>query len=209
MSLFISFEGGEGVGKSALIRGFAKSFSSQQLFLTREPGGTFIADQIRGIFSQSPPEEPLTKITEFMLLSAARSQHVAYAIKPALERGDWVVSDRYADSSRVYQGLVGGLEQGLMETVIARTTQGIEPHITFLLDCDPDIASQRRHQRSDIDAIARFDNAGLEFHHLIRESYLKLAKLYPKRIVVINTEKPVPECLEEISRHVEKLMLKS
>jgi dTMP kinase len=129
-------------------------------------------------------------MTEALLVSAARAQHVEKVIRPALAAGKWVLCDRYADSTRVYQGVLGGLDTEKLETLIALSTDDLSPDLTFLLDCDVRIAARRRDQRgaeADLsDAIRRYDDAKIEFHDRLRTAYLSLVQRFPARMIVLD-----------------------
>jgi dTMP kinase len=186
-SRFITVEGGEGVGKSLFLSLLSTELSALGLSIatTREPGGTPVGDKIRDLFANPPISDPLLVETELMLISAARAQHTQNLIKPRLKAGDWVVSDRYADSTRVYQGFLGGIPSDLIEIVIASTTFGLEPDLTFVLDCDSEVSIRRVRGRSKSmqDGAVRYDDAKMGTHRKIREGFLQLAKRFPQRIV--------------------------
>ena len=184
---FITVEGGEGVGKSLFLSLLCDGISGLgiKVLRTREPGGTPVGDRIRELFVRPPALDPLLIETELMLISAARAQHVKNLIKPSLKAGNWVLSDRYADSTRVYQGILGGLESEVVEAVIAVTTFGLVPDLTFVLDCDPELSIQRINTRTQAgqDGAARYDNAKMATHRKIREGFLELVGRFSQRIV--------------------------
>ncbi len=189
-SRFISVEGGEGVGKSLFIELLHAGLVAMGIGIvrTREPGGTPVAMKIRELFSSPPSADPLLMETELMLISAARAQHTQHLIKPKMLEGQWVLTDRYADSTRVYQGYVGGLSPAFVEGVIAVTTFGLEPDLTFVLDCDPATSMQRLTHRlaEGQDGAARYDHSKFEFHSKIRQGFIHLAQEFPKRLVVLD-----------------------
>jgi dTMP kinase len=192
-SRFISVEGGEGVGKSTFIRALADRFKDRgiPLAVTREPGGTKVADLIRHVFSAPIPDEPLFMGTEALLVSAARCQHVEWFVKPRLKDGVWVLSDRFADSTRVYQGIIGGIDDTTLEGLISFSTSGVAPDLTFLLDCSVDITSKRLSGRREAsvtrsDEISRYDQQNRAFHERLRLAYQSLARKFPERIVVLD-----------------------
>ncbi len=190
ISRFVSIEGGEGVGKSLFINHLADDLTERGIAFvkTREPGGTPSADLIRGLFGSPPTNDAFCMMTEALLLSAARAQHVEKVIRPALKSGKWVLCDRYADSTRVYQGILGGIPSSDLETIIAISTGKLEPDMTFLLDCDVGIAAGRRQVRGagHADGIQRYDDAKIEFHERLRRAYLRLAEQFSHRITVID-----------------------
>ncbi|MBI2603582.1 MAG: dTMP kinase [Deltaproteobacteria bacterium] len=187
--MFISVEGGEGVGKSLFVKGLAAELKNarQSTVVTREPGGSPLGESLRSLFNHPPEDDPFTPEGEFLLVSAARAQHVAYRIKPALARGDWVISDRFFDSTYVYQGVLGGITRDMLDRVVPFSTSGLQPTLTFLLDCDVDIALSRVKKRtSEGIRQTRFDTAQRQHHQLIRDAYLQLAKEFRDRFVVLD-----------------------
>lgn len=131
-------------------------------------------------------------MTEALLISAARAQHVEKMIRPALNAGKWVLCDRYTDSTRVYQGILGQIDSVRLETLIQLSTDGLEPDLTFLLDCDVEVAAGRRDLRGadNDDAIKRYDDAKAEFHDQLRQAYLSLASRFPDRIATLDAGQP-------------------
>lgn len=202
--LFITVEGGEGVGKSSFCRNLydlineKMSLDSPPL-LTREPGGTALAQAIRGLFLTPPDDEPMDVKTELLLVSAARSDHVSKKIQPALERGSWVICDRFYDSTRVYQGVMGHLNSSEMEHVISLSVCGQHPAITFLLDCDTDVSLARldsRHRDSGSQK-SRFDSATKDYHQRLRAAFLQVAREYSDRFCILDASKRPEEILEQ------------
>ncbi len=191
---FLSIEGGEGVGKSRLLSGLAEGLRTRgrEVLTTREPGGTPAADRIRALFGAPPDADPLLPLTEALLVSAGRAQHVGRLIRPALERGAWVVTDRYHDSMRAYQGILGGVPAAELEQLIAFSTGNLDPDLTFLLDCPVEISMGRLARRSpDEDGVRRFDEARASVHERLRQAFLALQKRHPDRIMVLDaTELP-------------------
>jgi len=201
---FISVEGGEGVGKSALIARLCERLraAGRTVVATREPGGTPGADKIRALFADPVPGDPWDVATETLLVSASRAQHVARLILPTLTRGAWVVTDRYHDSMRAYQGGLLGVERAWLEQLIAGSTRGLDPDLTLLLDVDVKTA-QSRIQRSSAesvraDAITRYDDQSAEKHETLRSAFLELAKRWPDRIAVIDASKSPDEVLARV-----------
>lgn len=206
---FISVEGGEGVGKSLFCQGLLAALHDMGLNAvgSREPGGTGIAEKIRGIFAhvEEGEGEHMVPMTELLLLAAARSQHVSAKLRPGLASGTWFVCDRYIDSSRVYQGFVGGLQAAQVDAAIEMATGGLTPDLTFLLDCPLEVSAGRLKQREvDDQGVCRYDQAAGSMHQSIRDGYLKLAKVYPERMVVLDATLPpdqlVPEALTWIRK---------
>ncbi len=190
---FITIEGGEGVGKSSFLANLSRTLEERgvRFVQTREPGGTPAANKIREIFNHPPENDSLTMDAEAFLVSAARAQHCGKLIRPALEKGEWILSDRFADSTRAYQGVLGGLDKEFLEHLITSSTGGLEPDITFLLDCPVETSIERLGQRSD--AKTRYDNASLENHNKLRQAFLGIAKEHPERFVIIDASKTPQE----------------
>lgn len=198
--LFVTAEGGEGVGKSAFLRKLSGRLGELQIgtYLTREPGGTPSADKIRAIFASPEVDDPFVPKTEAFLVSAARAQHVERVVKPKLASGIWVICDRFTDSTRVYQGVLGGLDPAFLEPLIDLATGGLQPDITFLLDCDVETAMRRCASRPDqIEPIKRYDDAGLATHSKIRYAFQQLARDYASRIVILDAAKSLQEVVAE------------
>ncbi|MBP9707317.1 MAG: dTMP kinase [Oligoflexales bacterium] len=210
---FITIEGGEGVGKSQLIRSLADFLqkAAPDSIITREPGGTPLADEIRAIFAHPPQGENLNRLTELLLMSAARSHHVEKLILPALLAGRSVLSDRFADSSRVYQGSLGALDSEFVENLIAKSTFGLEPDLTLLLDCDVKEAQKRISSRIAVlekvqgsvenkktsDLMPRFDQQDSDFHEKIRQAFLQLANTYNNRILVLDASLKIEDVAQK------------
>jgi dTMP kinase len=187
--VFITCEGGEGVGKSSFLEGLLLALKNKgvQAVGTREPGGSPVAEAIRPIFNHPPKDDPLTPEAEFFLISAARIQHVVNKIEPKLHAGVWVICDRFADSSIVYQGILGGLSRSFLDTVIHHSTFHLTPHTTFLLDCPVDVSLARVKKRSlDDPRDTRYDRADRVYHVKIREAYLQLAEEFQNRYVILD-----------------------
>lgn len=196
----ITIEGGEGVGKSLFCGHLLRELKQLNIaaYPTREPGGTGLAESIRALFGRADQNESMHPETELMLISAARCQHVREVLIPGISKGDWFICDRFADSSRVYQGIVGGLEMEAVERVTQLVTDGLSPDLTFLLDCPVEISTARVHQRNDgPDGIGRYDHAHLKTHRMIRDGYLKIARQFPERIVVLDASRPAEETFDE------------
>lgn len=199
---FITIEGGEGVGKSLFLSHFVPKLSNLGVSVvsTREPGGTTVAENLRKIFSVPPKDESLLVETELFVISAARAQHVKHKIIPSLTQGHWVVCDRFADSTRIYQGFVGGLADSFIEDVIKHSTFGLEPDLTFILDCDVNIAltrlkardnSQKAASKEVQDGAGRYDEAKLSLHKNLRKGFQVLQEKFPQRIVILDGSKEI------------------
>lgn len=182
--MFISFEGIDGSGKSTQARRLVATLQGrgQDCVLTREPGGSPGAEEIRHLLVEGGGERWSAE-TELLLFNAARRDHVERLIQPALGRGACVVTDRFADSSRVYQGLVRAENRQLVEALHALVI-GIEPDRSFVIDIDPEISLARGQSRGG--AEDRFESLGLEFQKRLRAGFLALAQEFPDRIRVID-----------------------
>lgn len=184
---FITIEGIEGVGKSTNIDYLAGIIEANgyTVMKTREPGGTPIAERIRDILKEHG-DEPLPDVAELLLMFAARSISVNNAIQPALSNGTWVISDRFTDSTRAYQGGGRGFPRQSIEWLAEFVHGDLQPDLTILLDAPVEIAMQRADRRGDPD---RFEVERAEFFDQVRQTYLQLAEMEPERFVVVDCSK--------------------
>ena len=191
--VFITFEGGDGSGKSTQIQSVRDWFESRgrEVIVTREPGGTELGTEIRRLVQNGP--EDVDARTEALLYAADRAYHVATVIAPALERGAVVLGDRYIDSSLAYQGAARSLGVDEIASLSAWATRGLYPSLTFLLDLPPEVGARRR-----TDAPDRMERESMDFHERVRHEYLRLADAEPERIVVIDAVGTVDEVFSEI-----------
>ena len=191
--VFITFEGGDGSGKSTQIQSVRDWFESRgrEVIVTREPGGTELGTEIRRLVQNGP--EDVDARTEALLYAADRAYHVATVIGPALERGAVVLGDRYIDSSLAYQGAARSLGVDEIASLSAWATRGLYPSLTFLLDLPPEVGARRR-----TDAPDRMERESMDFHERVRHQYLRLADAEPDRIVVIDAVGTVDEVFSEI-----------
>ena len=189
--LFITFEGGEGSGKTTQIQKlkewFELNIESVNLCLTREPGGTIEAESIRALLLNGAASK-WQPATEAMMMSASRHEHVIHVIKPALARGDVVICDRFVDSTHVYQGYVGGVDNALLDGLDQLSCQGLVPDLTLLLDINSNAGLARTIQRGN--AESRFESKGAAFHHKVRQGFVERAEKYPDRIAKIDAARP-------------------
>ncbi len=187
---FITFEGGEGAGKTTQAELLAKSLNNAgiETLLTREPGGTFGAEAIRDLVL-SGTSDRWSGLTELLLMYAARLDHVEKLIRPALERGVWVISDRFADSSMAYQGYARRLGKEQVEDVHKAVLKDFAPDLTILFDLDPIMAMKRVETRGD--EISRFDAESMDFHNTLRKAFANIAADNPERIVTVDADKPI------------------
>lgn len=201
---FITFEGGEGAGKSTQISRFAKRLEvvGHTVVVTREPGGSPGAEAVRHVLL-SGAAEPFGPKTEAILFSAARADHVDTVIRPAVEAGKIVLCDRYIDSSRVYQGVTGNLETAFMQELEAIAIDGMLPDLTLILDLDPRLGLTRADQRRGSGEADRFEKETLAIHRARRDAFLAIAKAEPDRCVVVNASDDVERTAQGIWRAVE------
>lgn len=200
--MFITFEGGEGAGKTTLIAALKKYLEALHLevVLTREPGGSNIAEKIRQVILDVNNTD-MTARTEALLYAASRVQHLDEVIIPALKENKVVVCDRYLDSSLAYQGYARGLG---FESVLKINTYALDylPNLTFYIDLDPQIGLDRIKNRSQ----NRLDKEQLDFHLKVREGYLKIAELYKNRVVVINGNQSIEQVIEEVMTKIKEVV---
>ncbi len=205
--LFITCEGGEGVGKSSFLKKLLIEIENKgiQIISTREPGGSPVGEAIRPLFNHPPKGDPLTPEAEFFLVSAARIQHVVHLIQPKIQAGIWVLCDRFADSSIVYQGILGGLPRDFINLVIGHSTFHLTPHTTFLLDCPVDISLARVEKRKlDQPRDTRYDRADRAYHVKIREAYLNLAHEFPERYVLLDAQESTEKLVQTAIKKLEE-----
>jgi len=188
---FITFEGGEGTGKSTQAAMLALRLEALGLGVlrTREPGGSPGAEIIRHVLL-SGAAKPLGPDAEAMLFAAAREDHVRCAIEPALAAGKWVVCDRFADSTRVYQGTLGAVDLRLIKGLERVSIGDLAPDLTLVLDTPVEITMERIALRRGDAAADRFESEGVHFHEKLREAFLAIAAAEPQRCVVIDTNAP-------------------
>ncbi len=199
--LFITVEGGEGVGKStniATIKDFLNS-NSIEFIQTREPGGTLIAEKIRDILLQDH-EERFDSTAELLLMFAARAQHLNTHIRPALESGKWVLCDRFTDATYAYQGGGRQLDRLLISQLEELVQRGLKPDLTLILDLDPESGLERARMRGELD---RIEQEQLQFFIDVRKTYLEIANREPNRCVVIDASRSI----EEVKSNVERVLL--
>jgi len=205
-ALFLSFEGGEGSGKSLQARGLAQTLSERgrDVILTREPGGTAAGERIRDILLHAR-EIPLSPEAQVLLFSSARAQLVREVIRPALEAGKIVIADRFFDSSVVYQGHGQGVSLEAIREVTRLAVGTLVPDRTFLLDVPVEIGLARSGWRAEA-KWDRFEADATGLHVRVRDAYLRLAAAEPRRFVVIRADRAEAEVADDIRREVDALL---
>ena len=206
MSCFITFEGIEGCGKTTQIQRVAEHLQSQHLavHLTREPGGCQIADQIRAILLDADNSAMVPR-AELLLYAAARAQHVAEVIRPALASGQIVLCDRFTDATVAYQGFARGLELEMIGHLNDLATDGLVPDLTILVDCPVSVGLGRakaRIARTDGPREERFEQEALAFHEKVRDGYLRLAGAAPERFRIVDGTAPIAEVTTAIMAQI-------
>ena len=183
----ISFEGSEGSGKSTQIARLADHIqkAGREVVATREPGGTEIGEQIRNIIVHNSRGDEMCPETELLLFTAARAQVVREVIAPAIQRGAIVLSDRYLDSSTVYQGIARNLAPGPVSDINRFAVGNVMPDLTIVLDVPTEVSLARIRQRAS-DLPDRMERENIEFYTKVREGYLLLARQWPERVVVVD-----------------------
>ena len=201
-SRFISFEGGEGSGKSTQIKLLAKKLSKKRkVIITREPGGTKEAEKIRNLIVRGK-DQKWSGSVETMLIFAARKDHVDKVILPNLKKGYWVLCDRYIDSTMAYQGYGKKVDIKLIDSLNKVLIKNLVPSITFLLDIDPKtgLARSKRKGNNEI----RYENMHINFHRKVRISFMKIAKINKNRIKIIDAGQEKDKISEDIWKILER-----
>lgn len=201
---FITFEGGEGAGKSTQTRALAQKLRKAGLHVleTREPGGTAGAELIRRLVKDGAIEA-LGPFAEAIVLAAARDDHLTQIIRPALDAGTWVICDRFSDSTRAYQGAGGGVDADILARLEELTVGETRPDLTLILDAPPKIALARveersRSARNSNVAVDRFEKESVAFHQNLRDAFLAIAKAEPDRCIVIDATASPAEVTKRI-----------
>ena len=196
---FITFEGGEGTGKSTHAALLAQRLRALGIgvVLTREPGGSPGAEIIRHVLL-SGAAKPLGPHAEAILFAAARDDHIRNTIAPALARSRWVICDRFTDSTRVYQGELGGVDDALLRGLERVTVGDLKPDLTFILDVPAETGMARAKERRGAGTADRFEGEGLAFHAKLRDAFRLLAVLEPNRCVLIDASGTRPVVADQI-----------
>jgi dTMP kinase len=196
---FITFEGGEGAGKSTQAELLAQRLRTLAIgvVVTREPGGSAGADIMRHVLL-SGAAKPLGPLVETLLFAAARDDHIRATIRPALDQGKWVVCDRFIDSTRVYQGVLGEVDPKLIRSLERLTAGDAVPDLTFILDLPAETGLARAAQRRGTAQADRFETETVEFHARLQQAYQDIAASEPQRCVLIDADRPQDKVAEEI-----------
>lgn len=201
---FLTIEGTEGVGKSTNLAFVADWLRGRgiEVIVTREPGGTPLAEEIRSLLL-SKREEPFDETAELLLVFAARAQHLAQVIKPALARGAWVLSDRFTDATFAYQGGGRGLSKATIEQLEQLVQGDLRPDLTLILDIDVELGLNRARQRGELD---RFESEAIVFFERVRAAYRQRAESAPNRYALVDAGKTLDEVQIEIDQVLTSLI---
>lgn len=199
--LFITFEGPDGAGKTTQIENIDRYFKEKgkSVVISREPGGTRISEKLRELVLDKENVE-MNDTTEMLIYAAARAQHVAEKIKPALERGEMVICDRFVDSSIAYQGFGRSLGDQV-EEVNEYAIMGCKPDITFFMDIDPAIGRSRIGK----DVQDRLEREKMDFHYKVYEGYQTICRNHPERVIRIDADRPIDVIRDEIYAHLDEI----
>ena len=202
--LFITFEGGEGCGKSTQIATLKTRLEAmgKTVVQTREPGGTALGESVRNLLQYDDAGQGMSPEAELLLFAASRAQHVRELIAPAIAEGQIVLCDRFLDSTTVYQGVARAIDSKKVDTINQFAIGDTMPDLTILIDLPPEIGLARVHARSD-GKLDRMENEAIEFFQAVRQGYLDLAKSEPKRFLVLDGSQSVEELETQIWQRVE------
>jgi len=204
---FITLEGIEGAGKSTVARFTREWLEARGIkaCLTREPGGTPLAERVRALVLDRQGE-PITPPTETLLMFAARGLHLENLIRPALARGEWVVCDRFTDATRAYQGAGRGVRAAWIEQLAAEVQAGLNPDCTLLLDLPVDVGLERVRQRSGPTPTDRFEEEPARFFERVRYAYLDIARAEPQRVRIVNAAGTLAEVQNQVTAILQSLI---
>jgi dTMP kinase len=210
LSLFITFEGVEGSGKTSQIQRLKKYLTQKGIpcKVTREPGGCPIGEKVRKILL-NPDHREMVPATELFLYEAARAQHVKEVLTPFLKKGGIILCDRFCDATIAYQGYGRRIDLKWIDRLNRLSSQGIKPDVTFLLDCPSDVGLNRALQRNRTlkqEREGRFEREEIQFHRRVRKGYLAIARKEPHRVKVIDTREGKDKVFEKIRKIVDNLI---
>jgi dTMP kinase len=213
LSLFITFEGVEGSGKTTQIQRLKKYLDRKGIpcKVTREPGGCPIGEKVRKILL-NPDHREMVPLSELLLYEAARAQHVKEVIEPFLKKRGVVLCDRFSDATIAYQGYGRKIDLRWIERLNHFSSRGIKPDVTFLLDCPSDVGLKRALKRNRTlkqEKEERFEKEKIQFHQRVRKGYLALAKKEPHRVKVVDTRQGEDNVFNKILKTVDKLIVRS
>ena len=202
---FISIEGIEGAGKSTQLAFIQKFLSDNDkvITVTREPGGTALGEQIRSLLL-TPTDTAMAVDTELLLMFSARAEHVAQIIKPALNRGEWVLSDRFTDATFAYQGGGRGIDQQRITELAQWTLNGLKPDLTLLFDLPVELGQQRVLSRNQ--GVDRFEQEKVDFFQKVRHCYLERAQQEPERIKIIDASQSIADIELQLTSILQPLL---
>tara|TARA_B110001452_G_C15160811_1_gene403786 strand:+ start:109 stop:744 length:636 start_codon:yes stop_codon:yes gene_type:complete len=206
--LFITFEGGEGCGKSTQIAALKARLEAmgKTVVQTREPGGTALGESVRNLLQYDDAGQGMSPEAELLLFAASRAQHVRELIAPAIAEGQIVLCDRFLDSTTVYQGVARAIDSKKVDTINQFAIGDTNPDLTILIDLPPEIGLARVHARSD-GQLDRMEKEAIGFFQAVRQGYLDLAKSEPKRFLVLDGSQSVEELETQIWQKVEATLL--
>ncbi|MEM7294256.1 MAG: dTMP kinase [Pseudomonadota bacterium] len=201
---FITLEGGEGVGKSTAMAAIADELSQADIAFvqTREPGGTPLGEELRGVLL-TPRDDTVSADAELLLMFAARAEHIAKVIEPALSAGTWVVSDRFTDASYAYQGGGRGIEDSRIDSIERWVQSGLQPDLTLLFDASIELSRERLKRRAASD---RIENENNEFFEKVRRAYLMRAQAFPDRFRMIDASQSLQGVDRDVRQQVQHVM---
>ena len=206
--LFITFEGGEGCGKSTQIAALKARLEAmgKTVMQTREPGGTALGESVRNLLQYDDAGQGMSPEAELLLFAASRAQHVRELVAPAIAEGQIVLCDRFLDSTTVYQGVARAIDSKKVDTINQFAIGDTNPDLTILIDLPPEIGLARVHARSN-GKLDRMEKEAIEFFQAVRQGYLDLAKSEPKRFLVLDGSQSVEELETQIWQKVEATLL--
>ena len=202
--LFITFEGGEGCGKSTQIASLKARLEAMDktVVQTREPGGTDLGESVRSLLQHDDAGQGMSPEAELLLFAASRAQHVRELIEPAIAQGQIVLCDRFLDSTTVYQGVARAIDSKKVETINQFAIGDSKPDLTILIDLAPEIGLARVHARND-GQLDRMEKEAIEFFQAVRQGYLNLAKSEPKRFLVLDGSQSIEDLETQIWQRIE------